>query len=371
MNFGKIILELVNGVEGKIIDEIFENTFSGIRSLIDEKITMFYSQQIAQDGIRDEDVEEYLKKLTSRFSKEIKNTKSFTDEELREKFDILYDKHLKDIDEVNNKEYVNGCYKEELWQRFKIYSDNYLKKYNESISYGENRIMDLVRNTKITIEGLKKEYAQNYDKLAEGQREILNYICESKDIPLIEINKMCGIKIEDYDSKYNFYGNVFDFESGQIVYDDDGEGVYILCFLIKNIGQANIQEISIGNISIQFCKECYDDNPRKYYYVLPVSKYDRECKIKINILPDEEQFIYCIFKNRMDEFSDDDEIDSFFKEGCGFYYDRIWIGFDMLLKNKNIEKKYNYSFYISAQQNELKETINGLYTIDFSRFDAI
>ncbi len=272
---------------------------------------------------------------------------------------------------MNNKEYVNGCYKEELWQRFKIYSDNYLKKYNESISYGENRIMDLVRNTKITIEGLKKEYAQNYDKLAEGQREILNYICESKDIPLIEINKMCGIKIEDYDSKYNFYGNVFDFESGQIVYDDDDEGVYILCFLIKNIGQANIQEISIGNISIQFCKECYDDNPREYYYVLPVSKYDRECKIKINILPDEEQFIYCIFKNRMDEFSDDDEIDSFFKEGCGFYYDRIWIGFDMLLKNKNIEKKYNYSFYISAQQNELKETINGLYTIDFSRFDAI
>ena len=51
MNFGKIILELMNGVEGKIVDEMLENTFSGIRSLIDEKITMFYSQQIAQDGI--------------------------------------------------------------------------------------------------------------------------------------------------------------------------------------------------------------------------------------------------------------------------------------------------------------------------------
>ncbi len=371
MDLEKIMIEIINGAEGKIIDEMFENTFSGIKSLLNEKIRVFYSQKIAQEGIRDEEIEEYLKNLTDKFSKEINNTKSFTDEELREKFDSLYDKYLKDIDEESNREYGNGSCKEELWRRFKIYSDSYLKKYNESISYGENRIIDLIRNTKITIERLKKESAQNFGRLAEGQREILNYICENKDIPFIEVNKMCGIKINDYDSKYNFYGNVFDFESGQIVYDDDDEGIHILSLLIKNIGQANIEEISIGNISMQFCKECYDDDPREYYYVLPVVKYDRECRIKINILPGEEQFVYCILKNKMDELSDEEEIDGFFSDGCGFYYDRIQIEFDMLLKNKKIERKYNYSFYLSDQQEESKETINGLYTIDFSRFDVI
>ena len=37
MDLEKIMIEIINGAEEKIIDEMFENTFSGIKSLLNEK----------------------------------------------------------------------------------------------------------------------------------------------------------------------------------------------------------------------------------------------------------------------------------------------------------------------------------------------
>ena len=37
MDLEKIMIEIINGAEEKIIDEMFENTFSGIKSLLTKK----------------------------------------------------------------------------------------------------------------------------------------------------------------------------------------------------------------------------------------------------------------------------------------------------------------------------------------------
>lgn len=368
----KILSSIGETVGNKIAEDMVDLFLGLVKDGYEEMIRKPSFQKKAGEGIKNEEIGKSLVSLTDSFSEDIKSDGiGYTMEELREKFNHLYDEYVGRGIEESYKEKIGESTKEELWKRFVIFSNSYLSKYNETLTYGENRILEITRDSKKMINELLESgqiSKEKFEKIAEQQSELLRRLSDDIDVPYIDIDRTKSIKICEYEPKYLFFGNTFDFDENENRIDEytykSEISSYTLGLLIKNIGRTNIEKITIENLQMEYCKEIDDDNPELGYYVLPCVKHHSRCECKINVLPNAEEWLYLNFTNIADELNDENMVDNFMQD---YYYDRLWISFDIILQSKKMEKRYKYILFLS-KENDNKKDISGLYNVDYSLF---
>lgn len=137
--------------------------------------------------------------------------------------------------------------------------------------------------------------------------------------------------------------------------------------MIKNIGHTNIEKISIENFCIMYAAEAWDDNPEIGFYVLPITQHNEKLEKCINILPCGEEFVQIVITKREEELSEEDQICNFLQY---YDYDRLYVTFNMRLKG-NEERGYRYTLFLSKRNGQTRESVKGIYTVDYSVFTDI
>lgn len=356
----------------KVKDDITSLLMSTFLNLIKEKCEELLERNAltkASEGSK-KYIEENLRLISNEYLEAIDDVEVYDKDELRN----MFNKYYNEVG-LNN---IENDIQEELWQRFRLFASRCLEEYNKSISFGEKRILqktreiqkDLrtsTRELKDTIKALGVD-KESWRNLVRHQTELQNKLLQNIDVPYIGFNKMYGVEISKYESKYVFYENTFDFdrtESRNDSFEDDI--VYTFRFLLKNIGYTNIEKISIENFNIMYATETWDDNPEIGFYVLPIAEHNEKLEKCINILPQGEEFIQILITKREKELSDGERIDDFLK---WYDYDRLYVSFDMKLKGKE-EQNYRYILFLSKRNGQTNKSIKGIYTMDCSVFTDI
>ena len=358
---------MVEMLGGKVMDGMTSLLMDMFFGCIKEKYEDLLEQKAltkASEGIKEENIEENLKIISQECLNDLDDAKAYTEKELREMFDRYYHEYVSNRDS----EYVGDDIQEELWKRFLLFSSSWLKKYNKSISSGEKRILEKTREIQEELKNLIRVDKESLRELAEHQSELQKKLIQNIDVPYIDFNKLYGVEIGDYESKYVFYENTFDFDKTadrNELHEDNY--VYIFRFLIKNIGHTNIEKISIGNFQMMYAEEVWDDNPETGFCVLPITEHGDKIEKCINILPYGEEFIQLVITERAEELSEEEQIDRFL---CEYQFGRLYVTFDMRLKGKE-EKGYRYILFLSKKNEQISESINGAYNIDYSVFTEI
>jgi len=359
---------IIETIGGKVADGVTEAMLNVLFQYVKEEYEQGKERRAldeACEGIGDENLEEDLKGIADIFLKELKDDNFYTQNELREKFDKYYNEYVLCGISKN----IEDDTREELWKRFSLFVPKWLEKYNKGISIGEKRLLEKARETQEMIQELAKNGADKelLREIAKGQSELLNRLCEDINIPFIDISKSSGVKISDYDSKYVFYGNTFDFDETEERIYWECEQVYTLRLLIKNIGRTNIEKISIENLEVEYVKEEEDDNPEIGYFILPMVAHHKKKETSINILPNGEEYLYFMFTDRTEELVDEEQADFFLDD---YQYDRLFVMFDLWLRGKE-DKGYKYFLFLSKREEPTEYSINGLYDIDYSGFTIL
>lgn len=359
-------------LEEKVKDDITSLLMRAFFNFIKERYEELLEQKAltkASEGSK-KYIEENLSLISKEYLEDLEDVTVYNEEELRKIFNKYYDEFGMNI--------IEDDIQEELWQRFLLFAPRCLEKYNKSISFGEKRILEKTREIQ---EDLKKSTRELRDdlksarvdkellrKLAECQSELRKRLVQNIDVPYIDFNKLYGVEISDYKSKYVFYDNTFDFDKTEDRnYIEENDDVYIFRFLIKNIGYTNIEKISIENFQIMYAEEVWDDNPEIGFYVLPITEHSNIIEKYINILPYGEEFVQVVITKREEELSEEEQINRFMDE---YQFERLYVTFDMRLKG-NEERGYSYILFLSKRNGQNNESINGLYTIDYSVFTII
>lgn len=371
----KLLLGIVDIAGGVIADDMLLSFFQQIVGKYKEKYAVEKGKTTAAEGSKSRKINTDLEEIADGFIDELHEKEiAYTEEELRRKFELMYGEYIvrgiaDGTDEGN---------KEELWKRFIVFTRQYLKKYNESITFGEKRAIEILRETNDEIKGLKKNGLDKeaFTRIASEQGELLSKLCENINIPMIDLELLKGIVIRDYESKYTRYGNTFDFDknTNNRINSYLESGAHVLSLGIKNIGRTNIREVLIKNINIYLEKEIFDDNPESGSYVLPFSKHLEECSCKINILPNGEQMIHIIFTDKKDELSDEEIVENFLDNeeyGIPYEYDRLFMVFDICLKGDKEEQTYTCFACLTKMGENNMQDINGWYHIDYSGFCTV
>lgn len=356
----------------KLKDDITSLLMQAFINYIKEKHAGFLEQKEltkASEGSK-KYIEENLRLISNEYSEAIDDVEVYNEDELRSIFNQYYN------EAGLNK--MEDDIQEELWKRFRLFASKCLEKYNKSISFGEKRILqktreiqkDLrtsTRELKDTIKALGVD-KESWRNIVQYQTELQNKLVKNVDVPYIGFNKMYGVEISEYESKYVFYENTFDFDRTKDRNDFlKGEIVYTFRFLVKNIGYTNIEKISIENFSMMYATETWDDNPEIGFYVLPIAEHNQKIDKCINILPQGEEFIQILITKREEELSDEERIDDFLEE---YAFDRLYVSFDMRLKGKE-EQSYRYILFLSKRNGQTCKSIKGMYTMDCSVFTDV
>lgn len=357
----------------KMQDDIMALLMKEFCAFVKERIEVSHEQKAltkASEGSK-EYIEENLNLISKEFLDDLDRIALYTEEELKYLFEKYYNEFGMNRMECD--------IQEELWKRFLLFAPKYLEKYSKSVSFGEKRILEKVREMQDELKTATEEMKsglesatlkkETFMKLAKSQSEILKRLAQNIDVPYIDFNKIYGVQIDDYESKYVIYENTFDFRINKDIGDSE-ERCYIFRFLIKNIGHTNIEKISIDNFCIMYENEIWDDFQENASYVLPVVEHREKLEKCINILPYGEEFIHVAMTRREDELATEEQIDTF----MSYYdFDRLFVTFDMIIKGKE-ERGYRYMLCLSKQYESYEQndnSINGVYTIDYSVFTDI
>lgn len=353
----------------KLKDDITSLLMKNFINFIKEKNEELLEQKAltkASEG-SEKYIEENLRLISKEYLENLDDVAAYNEDELRKIF-------IKYFDEFGMNKIENDI-QEELWNRFLLFAPKCLEKYNKSISFGEKRILEKAREIQEELKKSTKELRDELKsarvdkellgKLADCQSELRKRLVQNIEVPLIDFNKLYGVEICGYESKYMFYDNTFDFdETEDRTYNEECDFVYIFRFLIKNIGYTNIEKISIENFQIMYAEEVWDDNPEKGFYVLPITEHKNIIEKHISILPYGEEFIQVVITKREEELSEEEQISRFLDE---YKYERLYVTFDLRLKG-NEERGYSYILFLSKRNGQNNESIDGLYTIDYSIF---
>ena len=342
------MIELGTMIMGEMVTSLVHGFFHVVKEGNEESVKR-YAAKCAQNKIKTEPLKQYLEQLEKTYSKELEDAQGYTEEELRAIFDESYDENL---------QYTAPEVREELWEAFLTYASIVIKKYNKSISFGEKRILEKARETETELR-LNRKILQ---ELSKKQAELQKKLVQDTKIPFVDFNKLYGAEICKYEPQYMLYGNAFDCNNRT----DFGcnERVYVLRFLLKNVGQANIEKISIENFKIKYVVDFEEDRKELSFSLLPMTEYDEKIQHNINILPQGEEFLQLVLERLDEELATDEEL----KLCSGkFNSDILYVTFDMGLKG-DVEKTYCYTLLLSKKNGDEDDDIKGQYRIDYAGF---
>ena len=208
--------------------------------IIEDRAKKKSERNNALEGVKSESIKEEVDIVIDKYCNELKEaTACYSEDELKNMFEKYYRKYL----------YGQGFSdddKEEVFKRYKIFVEKYIKTLSNKISCGEKIIIQKENEIIETVNDVHKnmvttEYIKRID---QKQSEVLNKLCEDSNIPLVDI--CCNYaKVSKFDSKFVFLGNVFMFDKSE---SDERYDTYILSVQVKNIGKTPINEISISNV---------------------------------------------------------------------------------------------------------------------------
>ena len=314
------------------------------------------------EGILHESIGENLKRISEGFSSELTDVNAYTESELRSIFDLYYKEYV--LCGISND--IGEDIREELWKRFMLFVPKWLEKYNKSISFGEKRILEKTREIQETINELVVVDKEILKELAEHQSKLLIKLAAEVDVPYIDLNKMYGIQIGRYESKYIFFENTFDFDRTEDRNDVYKDITYIFQVLIKNIGRKPIEKIAIENFRLFYAEEMWDDNPESGFYLLPIMEHADKIEKCISIMPDGEEYVRLVVTDRVDELSEEERVEEFLDE---YQYERLYVTFDIWLKGVE-DRGYSYILFLS-KRGISSENLEGTYSIDYSVFTEL
>ena len=226
------IKELGKNIGRSIVENFTSEFFKGLVEMIGDIVKKKSERNNALEGVKSESIKEKVDIVINEYCKELnEDTVYYSENELKNMFEKYYRKYL----------YGQGFSdddKEEVFKRYKIFVEKYIKTLSNKISCGEKIIIKKENKIMLTLE--------DFHRIAQKQSEVLNKLCEDSDIPLVDI--CCNYaEVSEFDPKFVFLGNVFMFDKSESYDRDD---TYILSVQVKNIGKTPINEISISNVEV-------------------------------------------------------------------------------------------------------------------------
>lgn len=355
------IKEFGKNIGLSIVENCTSGFFNGAVEMIEDSAKKKSERSNALEGVKSESIKEKVDIVINEYCNELNEvTAYYSENELKNMFEKYYREYL---------QYGQGFSdddKDEVFKRYKIFVEGYIKRLSKKISFGEKRILEKENEIINAVQDVNKKMLTSEDiqRIAQKQSEVLNKLCEDRDIPLVDI--CCNYaEVSYFDPKFVFLGNVFMFDKSDERYD-----TYILSVQVKNIGKTPINEISISNVEVLFCKEAYDDNPESGYYVLRSVEHENTEKCTINIMPNSEQKLHLVVKRREDELNgvmDENDIEEFIygDESEQPAFNRLFVEFDMALVGKYEKKEYHFYLSLSRNNNTSYDDISGMYGIDY------
>ena len=329
-------------------------------------------------------IEANMRLISDALEQDLNQNVMYTEDELKKIFDDSYDNYIKDdtSDEI----------KDELWERFRLYMPQYLRRYEESLSVGDKRILQKIRELDDKIQN-----TNNMDTIKmyhEEIRQLRTQLPYRSNVPCIDFDKIYGARVSFYQPISTYYVNCFDFDrlkrteeseesetqnsdKDRNLYDPNQlTDIFELRFLIKNIGNSIITKVAIEDVNIMYVSTIHDisyDNGMGDWKSVAV--HNQKIENILNILPEAEDYIHLIltvddmsiFENeelQKDELQNDElqnrilaEIEDWHKN------ERLYISFVLGLQG-NITRKYRYSLFLAKKiQSKDNDSIYGEYTI--------
>lgn len=210
----------------------------------------------------------------------------------------------------------------------------------------------LMKSIRINTEEIKAMTAKN--------NVLMKKLEQNKEMPCISFDKMHGVEIIEYEPKYVMYENTFDFDRtfDRTLLRDECDTVCIFRVLMKNIGNVNIEKISIKNFRIMYITDIWDDNPEQGYYALQLVEHHEEIEKCINILSKDEEYVQVIM-TKCEEVTEDNIFFDYYQ------FDRLYVDFEIKATTSKEETRYRYSMFLS-KINGQREDMKGNYGIDYS-----
>ena len=329
-------------------------------------------------------IEANMRLISDALQQDLNQNVIYTEDELKKIFDDSYNNYIKDdtSDEI----------KDELWERFRLYMSQYLRRYEESLSVGEKKILQKIRELDDKIQNTnnmdtKKMFHEEIRKL----RAQLPY---RSNVPCIDFDKIYGARVSFYQPISTYYINCFDFDrlkrteesetpnsdKDRNLYDPDKlTNIFELRFLIKNIGNSIITKVAIEDVNIMYVSTIHDisdDNGMGDWKSVAV--HNQKIENIFNILPDAEDYIHLILT--VDDMSIFEELNNSILRNTELKNDklmnrvlvdlenwhkneRLYVSFVLELQG-NITRKYRYSLFLAKKiQSKDNDNIYGEYTI--------
>lgn len=360
-------------IEKKIEDKVFElcekqitKIFEHFFDIVKDSINMKKSIEKAQEGTLNDVIDERIKMMAEEYHDKYEIVDTYTEEE----FESIFKKYC---EEIGFKEEESEISVQELYQRFKIFTKNYISELEKTLSFGERRLIQ--RTAQISDKLDQALTRKEFEESAKENTDLIRKMLDEKKNSFITVPYNQDVTIIDYERKYTFLGNTFDFAKNEIAercQDSFNNGYNIISFSINNVGLSLIGELEISQFKMFFCKDT-EENTESYYYYQIVSEHDESEKNTVNLLPGADQKIHFIIK-RNDKFVDEedeyDDINVFLQDEYEYGYDSLYISFKLRAEISNgNELNYNVIMFLSKKEVE-EGNIVGNWSIDFVTMDS-
>ena len=311
-------------------------------------------------------IEANMRLISDALQQDLNQNVMYTEDELKKIFDDAYDNYIKDD--------TSDVIKNELWERFRLYMPQYLRRYEEALSVGEKRILQKMR---ITQDKLKVILQNNgeillFNKEAKKELEKLNELKSllpyDNNMARVDFNRIYGVRINPYQPISTYYNNCFDFDilkkteesEDRNSYDlDDLGDVFELRFLIKNIGNTDITKISVENVNIMYASTQFDSsdvNGMNGWEKIAV--HNQKTENNLTIIPNAENYAHLILTADDESVLESGAFNDLGETG------RLYMSFTLGLTGKT-ETKYVYYLFLSKRiPSNDNDYIYGGYTID-------
>jgi hypothetical protein len=334
----------------KIINRYSDDFIDKLNKSLEDK---FIKDDLMGKALEGEKVEEVNIELKMLVEKVCREAISIDDTSNKDHIRNDFERYVKELDD---EEYFDESNKEVLFQRFKIFVEGYKKYISKQISIGEKYILQQVGRVSEEVANIEKNIVsvKNVQEKMQEKMENAEKFNKDKKAPLIDINKHY-IKVEPYNSKYEFLDNTFKL-AGEIA-PFEADNIYVFTLNLKNISEELIKKISIRNFKVMLCAEDEEDPTSGYLVCNIIKQCTQSVECYLNLLKGSEQKIHLIIEDKGYELNEDN---LYYYEN--FESDRLCIKFDMKLTNDSEEADYSYSIF--ASRDKISENISDRYCVD-------
>lgn len=351
--------EITNLVDGVFSDGVKYIVLQAMNKVLEET----KDKKCKTDAIKklhNKSRKEDLIKIVNEWDKKEKNKDIviYTEDEIRQMFD-----------ELSNELFDTNTDREELWESFKKYVEQFSKNICKEFSQGEKRILKILNSDSEKTYMSINEIKSSQEEIKNSQNKILKILSQNKDIPFLSFSRSTDAKICDYDPMTTHLINFYDCEKENIdrrinEYDDEFE-FYILRFLIKNVGASAIKSVKLKSMKIWYCRKVDDDNPEDGYYYWSVVEYKSlDCESTNLILSGEDEWMNICFKPDKIEEENYINYNDFLAE---YNFDRLRIELELELSGigeNAVHHEYMYYLYLGREpEPQQDENICGKYTV--------